>query len=115
MKISAQELRLAEHLARLLMTEEVFPVVAEVIRIHYGRVVPAPAIGELLQRNLPPRHDRTVLRVVLGGDADRHYPLLRCVEQPELVKVGFRFMVGLDTGTTSPCADRSVRRSARSP
>ena len=37
--------------------------------------------------HLPPRHDGTVFRIVIGWDSDRNDLLFRRVEQAELVKV----------------------------
>jgi len=67
--------------------ENVLPVVAEVIRVHCRWSMPVPLIEELRHGHLPPRHDRTVFRIVIGWNADGHDLRFRRVEQPELVKV----------------------------
>ena len=51
------------------------------------RSVPIPVIEELREGHPPPRHDRTVFRIVIGWDSYRNDLLFRRVEQTELVRV----------------------------
>jgi hypothetical protein len=44
-------------------------------------------VEELREWDLPSRHDRPVLRVVVCGNADGHHVPLSRIEQPELVEV----------------------------
>ena len=70
-----------------LVHEDVLPVVAEVVRVHHGRGMPVPMVEELREWDVPSRHDRPVLWVVVGGNTDRHHVPLSRIEQPELVEV----------------------------
>jgi hypothetical protein len=70
-----------------LMDEDVLPVVAEVIGVQRGRRVPAPLIEEFRQGHLPARHNWTLFRVIVGGNAKGHDVSLGGVEQTELMEV----------------------------
>jgi hypothetical protein len=67
--------------------DHVFPVVAEVVCVRRGRCVPRSRIEVFRHANVPAGNDRTILRIFVGRDPNRHQCLLLGVHQPELVQV----------------------------
>lgn len=73
-----------------------------------GTTCLAAADRGTLTGTLPPRHERSLLRVVIGGNADRHHGPPRRVEQPELVNVA------VEPGIASCMATRRSQKKYRS-